>query len=377
MFWPYGKYEVLLHKLNLGWLVRQVKQNTQDIEELQEGGSSSTPNVNATATVDSGTGTPSVEVVKTGTILNPLFTFNFSNLKGETGATGATGAQGPQGETGPQGEQGPIGPQGLQGPTGPAGATGPTGPQGPKGDTGDTGPTGPEGPKGDTGDTGPAGPTGATGAAGERGADFWKASSVLYNSGRYRAALSGLTGPTGDTPRVGDVMFFTYYYYVINEIDATYAYATTRTSIQGPSGPQGPTGQGVPSGGSAGQVLSKIDGTDYNCEWITPSGGGGGGSVPTYMFSSESTPDDEADIMASLNANRIPPFIDDQHVFTNAVVEDSNLLQVRDRIISSLGAIISSRQGTMRISYYSAAGQQAHNVEISYMDGSISYISTN
>lgn len=43
----------------------------------------------------------------------------------------------------------------------------------------------------------------------------------------------------------------------------------------GATGPQGPAGPGVPTGGTAGQVLSKIDGTDYNTEWITPSGGGG------------------------------------------------------------------------------------------------------
>lgn len=35
-----------------------------------------------------------------------------------------------------------------------------------------------------------------------------------------------------------------------------------------------PSGQGVPSGGTAGQVLSKVDGTNYNTEWIdAPSGG--------------------------------------------------------------------------------------------------------
>ena len=37
----------------------------------------------------------------------------------------------------------------------------------------------------------------------------------------------------------------------------------------------GATGQGVPTGGTAGQVLEKIDGTDFNTRWATPSGGGG------------------------------------------------------------------------------------------------------
>ena len=37
----------------------------------------------------------------------------------------------------------------------------------------------------------------------------------------------------------------------------------------------GPTGLGVPVGGTAGQVLSKIDSTNYNTQWVAQSGGGG------------------------------------------------------------------------------------------------------
>lgn len=33
---------------------------------------------------------------------------------------------------------------------------------------------------------------------------------------------------------------------------------------------KGDVGEGVPAGGTAGQVLRKIDGTDYNTEWATP-----------------------------------------------------------------------------------------------------------
>lgn len=35
----------------------------------------------------------------------------------------------------------------------------------------------------------------------------------------------------------------------------------------------GPAGPGVPPGGTDGQVLSKVDGSDYNTEWTDPSGG--------------------------------------------------------------------------------------------------------
>ena len=40
-----------------------------------------------------------------------------------------------------------------------------------------------------------------------------------------------------------------------------------QTGPQGPTGPKGPTGPGVPSGGSAGQFLVKVNGTDYNTQW--------------------------------------------------------------------------------------------------------------
>jgi hypothetical protein len=45
---------------------------------------------------------------------------------------------------------------------------------------------------------------------------------------------------------------------------------------KGDTGAAGSNGVGVPVGGTTGQVLAKIDGTDYNTEWVTPSGGGGG-----------------------------------------------------------------------------------------------------
>ena len=58
------------------------------------------------------------------------------------------------------------------------------------------------------------------------------------------------------------------------------------TGEPGPAGAQGDPGQdgvGVPAGGTAGQVLAKIDGTDYNTEWVDQTGGGGGSGTVTSV----------------------------------------------------------------------------------------------
>ena len=48
------------------------------------------------------------------------------------------------------------------------------------------------------------------------------------------------------------------------------------TGATGPSGSTGAAGQGVPTGGTAGQVLTKINGTNYNTQWTTVAGGAAG-----------------------------------------------------------------------------------------------------
>jgi hypothetical protein len=47
----------------------------------------------------------------------------------------------------------------------------------------------------------------------------------------------------------------------------------------------------IPAGGTAGQVLSKIDATNYNTQWTTPSAGGGGSNplIDTWVYSNVTT----------------------------------------------------------------------------------------
>lgn len=122
--------------------------------------------------------------------------------------------------------------------------------------------------------TGPAGPQGIAGTNGTNGAngktilngttnpsnlstgtdgDFYintstflffgpKASGV-WPAGTSLAGEDGATGPAGSKGDKGD---------------------------KGDTGAAGPSGPGIPVGGTTGQVLAKIDGTDYNDHWIDP-----------------------------------------------------------------------------------------------------------
>ena len=238
-----------------------------------------------------------------------------SQLIGFTTGIGPTGPQGPQGVVGPIGPQGIVGPEGPQGPQGPIGPTGPQGVQGVSGPQGIQGVAGPEGPqgkftilqgdatvaglnatdpnditvnfaysmldsgiitigtqattvvtldfvvwnedgyftnlgpvqgaqgaKGDTGDQGIPGNDGADGAQGIQG--------IQGDQGVQ--GIKGDKGDTGDTGAQG-----------VQGPQGS-------QGIQGVKGDQGDTGEGLTVGGTVGQHLSKIDGTNYNSEWVEP-----------------------------------------------------------------------------------------------------------
>ena len=61
---------------------------------------------------------------------------------------------------------------------------------------------------------------------------------------------------------------------------STPTHVHTSLAVLGATGPQGDPGEGVPVGGTTGQVLAKNSNTDYDTEWIDPPAGSGGGFEP-------------------------------------------------------------------------------------------------
>jgi len=221
-------------------------------------------------------------VIRDGDIITTADLGNVVGPEGPQGETGPQGPQGIQGETGPQGPQGiqgetgPQGPQGIQGETGPQGPqgiqgeTGPQGPQGiqgetgPQGATGATGATGPQGPQGATGATGATGPQGPQGATGAAGSAIWT-SSAAPTTPNYTFNKSALSGPTGFTPKIGDLIVYSYYRYTITSVSTSTVLAGSRTSIRGAQGAQGARGPQGPEGSLPDNfVVSFSDGANAN-----------------------------------------------------------------------------------------------------------------
>lgn len=202
---------------------------------------------------------------------------------------------------------------GPEGPQGPAGATGPAGPAGPTGATGATGAVGSRGgmpynfltPQ--TGDTDPGSGnlkfnnttyTGVTRIyVSNTNSSGWSATSWYDTFDDSSSAIKGYISLHRADSTNGQFLVYAvtavqaatgYYRLTVSHVSGTFAGIATTTPIvmefarngdagpagatgptgaTGATGPTGATGAGVPVGGSAGQVLSKVNSTDYNTAW--------------------------------------------------------------------------------------------------------------
>ena len=214
------------------------EQGSQGVpgQDGTDGADGVTPNITATGSVTNTTGTPSVTITKTGTDVAPNFDFAFVNIKG------ATGSAGPQGPQGVPGEQGADGVTPLISAT--ASVTNTSGvPSVTVTKTG-TDYT----PNFDFAFENLKGDTGAQGAPGANGAD----------------GADGVTPIISATASVDDAVGIPNVVITRSGTDAAPNYDFAFHNLKGT---QGNPGQGVPSGGTTGQVLAKHSNTDYDTEW--------------------------------------------------------------------------------------------------------------
>ncbi|GAA4652539.1 hypothetical protein GCM10023116_48230 [Kistimonas scapharcae] len=107
------------------------------------------------------------------------------------------------------------------------------------------------------------------------GTDGLSAYQVWLNNGGsgteqdFIDSLKGVPGDKGDTGDIGDSA-----YQVWLDAGNSGTEADFIDSLKGDPGDKGSPGPGLPPGGTAGQMIEKVDGTDYNTQWVDPASGG-------------------------------------------------------------------------------------------------------
>ena len=101
----------------------------------------------------------------------------------------------------------------------------------------------------------PQGQTGATGATGATGSP---GTAATITAGTTTTLSPGASATVTNSGTSGAAVF-------------DFGIPAGQTGATGATGATGPTGPGVASGGTAGQSLLKVDGTDYNTTWGTPA----------------------------------------------------------------------------------------------------------
>jgi hypothetical protein len=215
-----------------------------------------------------------------------------------------------------------VGKQGSNGTSGSAGTAGSSGISGTSGTSGLTGSSGSSGTAGSTGSSGSSGITGSSGTSYAAGFVQTRAGqySFTYSAGSPNRTITfGVPMPSTnyavtfesyensnndfitmvsksttdftfsyDSPSSATIEWMAIEY---NTGTGGIAYGTSGTSgssgSSGSSGATGTAGAGVPTGGTAGQVLAKVDGTNYNTQWVNQSGGGGGTGMTFNQFWSQ------------------------------------------------------------------------------------------
>lgn len=104
--------------------------------------------------------------------------------------------------------------------------------------------------------------------------------------------------------------------------------------LDGEDGATGPAGPGVPTGGSAGQVLRKSSGTDYDTAWATPDAADLTGTLPVAHGGTGATT--AAGALATLGAASAA---DVDPIGTVATTDISTAVSVADSTWTTVGSV--------------------------------------
>jgi hypothetical protein len=144
----------------------------------------------------------------------------------------------------------------------------------------------------------------------------------------YRITGSGARGPQGETG------------------------ATGATGPAGPQGAKGDTGEGVPVGGTAGQVLEKIDGVDFNTQWGTPSAGGSSSEPGDLLATRDLTAWGSGNIVEDISAlDPTAQYKELKFVFEDVVTTGTNAALLLDGSIDNQSTWVNQFYGA-RLNLY-------------------------
>ena len=110
---------------------------------------------------------------------------------------------------------------------------------------------------------------GTNGSDGDDGSTIWYTTTApTYASSKYTFTISNLTGKTGFTIAVNDLIFYNTYYYIVSAVNSSTVDCTVRVSIKGATGNNGTNG----TNGTNGVGIASISKT------------GTSGKVDTYTI---------------------------------------------------------------------------------------------
>lgn len=142
----------------------------------------------------------------------------------------------------------------------------------------------------------------------------------------------------------------------------------TVTPLQGAPGDDGADGEGVPAGGTTGQVLKKLSSTDFDTDWQDETGGGGGYVDVEFIRGLEVQYDSTSSITVSPGACYIAGSV-------NAVVENASPLSLDMSGILTTSTwfhIYATRSGGVIAISSGAAAPILYGVNASYATGNTS-----